>query len=161
MLDAFLAHVRHLERILRGRGRTREETEDLIQETFIRVKKYLDEGGEIREPQAFLVTTALNLSRDAREREHRNLYSQRTLEDLVQLPDVRPMPDEVLAAQQRLARLSNALNRAGPRAREVFLMSRVHGMTYPQIAAHFQLSVSAIEKYMARALVVLGEELAE
>jgi len=161
MLEAFLAHVRHLERILRGRGRTREETEDLIQETFIRVKRFLDEGGEVREPQAFMVTTALNLSRDAREREHRELYSPKTLEDLVQLPDGRPTPDEVLAAQQRLIRLSNALNRAGPRAREVFLMSRVHGMTYPQIASHFKLSVSAIEKYMARALVVLGEELTE
>ena len=105
--------------------------------------------------------TVLNLSRDVQQHEHRHLYARKSVEDLIQMADARPGPDEVLASEQRLARLDRALNRAGPRAREVFLMHRLHGMTYLQIADHFDISVSAIEKHMARAMMVLGEELLE
>ncbi|WP_129778367.1 amidohydrolase family protein [Peristeroidobacter soli] len=53
MLDALMAHFHRLERILRRRGQSREDAEDLIQETFLRVKQYLDKGNEIREPEAY------------------------------------------------------------------------------------------------------------
>lgn len=160
MIDRLLGHFRPLEKLLRRRGRTREEAEDLIQESFLRVKRYLDEGGEIREPEAFLVRTALNLSRDELQREHRHLYASKRVEELM-LPDAAPGPAEVVEAQQRLDRLQRALNKAGPRAREVFFMHRLHGMTYTQIAAHFEISPSAVEKHIAKALAVLGEELLE
>jgi RNA polymerase sigma-70 factor (ECF subfamily) len=160
MIDGFMDLFRHLERILRRRGRSREDAEDLIQETFLRVKKYLDEGGEIHEPEAFLVRTALNLSRDSLQHEHRHLYAQTPLEDML-LVDTGPGPDEVFETEERIGRLDRALNKAGPRAREVFVMHRLYGMTYLQIADHFDISVSAIEKHIAKALMVLGEELLE
>lgn len=160
MIDRFMAHFRHLEKLLRRRGCSREDAEDLIQETFLRVKVYLDDGGEIREPEAFLVRTALNLSRDAVKHEHRHLYARTPVEELV-IPAVAPLPDEVLEAEDRLERLKRALNKAGPRTREIFLMHRLHGMTYAQIAEHFDLSQSSIEKHIARALATLAEELLE
>lgn len=155
-----MAHFRHLEKLLRRRGRSREDAEDLIQETFLRVKMYLDEGGEIREPEAFLVRTALNLSRDALKHEHRHLYARTPVDELV-IPAVGPTPDEVLEAEDRLERLKRVLNKAGPRTREIFLMHRLYGMTYVQIADHFDLSQSAIEKHIARAIAALAEELLE
>ena len=161
MFDAFPTHFRHLMRILQRRGRTHEEAEDLIQETFLRVKKYVDAGGEIHQPQAFLVRTALNLSRDVRQHEHRHLYARKPLDEFLSLADASPQPDEVLESQQRLGRLDRALNRAGPRGREMFLMHRLQGMSYAQIADHFEISVSAVEKHIARAMTVLGEELLE
>lgn len=160
MFDGLMAHFRHLEKLLRRRGRSREEAEDLIQETFLRVKIYLDEGGEIREPEAFLVRTALNLSRDTLQHEHRHLYAHKPVEDLL-IADVGPSPEEMLETEQRMERLKRALNKAGPRTREIFLMNRLYGMTYLQIADHFDLTLSAIEKHMARALAAVGEELME
>ena len=152
-----MAHYRRLEKLLRRRGRTREEAEDLIQETFLRVKVYLDQGKEIREPEAFLVRTALNLSQDTRLHERRHLYARQSVEDLF-LIDKGPGPDEVLEAEQRLRQLQLALDRASSRARDVFLMNRLYGMSYEQIADHFDLSVSAIEKHMAKAWSILGRE---
>jgi RNA polymerase sigma-70 factor (ECF subfamily) len=156
MLDRLMAHYRHLERILRRRGRSREDAEDLIQETFLRVKKYLDEGKEIREPEAFLVRIALNLSRDAHQHEHRHLYATKPIEDYV-LRDPGGTPIELLEAEDRLKRLSRALNHAGKHAKEIFLMHRVHGMSYLQIADHFGISQSAVEKQMARAWAAIGD----
>lgn len=155
-----MKYFRHLDAILRRRGRSREEAEDLIQETFLRVKMYVDGGGEVREPEAFLVRTALNLARDRRQREHRELYTSNPLEDL-DLVDSLPGPEELLEREQRLDGLKRALNRAGPRAREVFLMHRLEGMTYAQIASQLDVSVSAVEKHMAKALMTLGRAVLE
>lgn len=160
MIEGFIKHFRHLEKLLRRRGRSREDAEDLIQETFLRVKLYLDEGGEVREPEAFLVRTALNLSRDAYQHEHRHLYARKAVEEL-SIPDLAPNPDEVFETQQRLERLKRVLNKAGPRTREIFLMHRLYGMTYVQIADHFDVSLSAVEKHIAKAMALLGEELLE
>lgn len=160
MLDGLMAHFHHLEKLLRRRGRSREDAEDLIQETFLRVKQYLDEGNEIREPEAFLVRTALNLSRDVRHHEHRHLYARKPLDELA-IADAAPTPDEVFETEERLVRLKRALNKAGPRTREIFLLHRLYGMTYVQIADHFDISQSAVEKHIARAVAALGEELLE
>ncbi len=150
-------HYRRLQSLLRHRGRTPEETEDLIQETFLRVKIYLDQGHEIREPEAFLVRTALNLAHDARDHDRRDLYSSKPVEELCLL-DTAPAPDEVLQAEQRLRQLEQALASTTEKTREVFFMHRLYGMTYEQIAAHFGVSPSAIEKHVAKAWSILGKE---
>ncbi len=151
------AYYRRLQSLLRHRGRTPEETEDLIQETFLRVKIYLDQGQEIREPEAFLVRTALNLAHDAKDHDRRERYSSRPIEDLGLL-DTTPAPDEVLQAEQRLKQLEKVLAAATERTREVFFMHRLYGMTYGQIATHFGVSPSAIEKHVAKAWSILGRE---
>lgn len=150
-----MIHFRRLERLLRQRGRTREEAEDLIHDAFLRVKVYCDEGGEVREPEAFLVRTVLNLSRDAHAREHRHLYVTEPVEELG-LADPDPGPDEVLAAQQRLEQLKRALDAVNPRTRQVFFLHRLEGLSYAQIADHFDISVSAVEKHIAKAMSVIG-----
>jgi RNA polymerase sigma factor (sigma-70 family) len=157
MLDGLMAHFRHLEKLLRRRGRTREDTEDLIQETFLRVKQYLDDGGQIREPEAFLTRTALNLSRDTRKSESRYRSAQKSLEDLL-VADTAPSAEEEVQTQDQIRRVKRALNHAGPRAKEIFLLHRLHGMSYMQLADHFDLSQSTIEKYIARAIAALSEE---
>ena len=93
-MDWLLPQFSRLEKLLRRRGNTREEAEDLIQEAFLRVKVYCDKGGQVREPEAFFVRTVLNLARDVRAREHRELYAEKPAETF-DIPDCAPTPDEV------------------------------------------------------------------
>lgn len=151
------AYYRRLQNLLRRRGRTPEEAEDLIQETFLRVKVYIDQGHEIREREAFLVRTALNLAHDAKDHDRRNLYSRTPIEELCLL-DTAPAPDEVLQAEQRLKQLETVLASTSEKTREVFFMHRLYGMTYDQIAAHFGVSPSAVEKHVAKAWSILAHE---
>ena len=153
-----MPHFRRLESLLKRRGRTREEAEDLIQEAFLRVKIYCDRGGKVKAPEAFLVRTVLNLARDARALEHRELYVAEPVETLV-IPDCGPTPDEVLAAEDRLKELERTLDAINPRTREIFFMHRLDGLSYAQIADHFDISVSSIEKHIARAMSALGRKL--
>src|SRR5688572_2363420 len=97
-------HFRRLLKLLRRRGRSREEAEDLIQEAFLRMQAYCNEGGEVREPEAFLVRTVLRLSLNARRDAHRDLYAPQTVEELP-IVDLSPAPDEVLAAEQCLEKM--------------------------------------------------------
>lgn len=153
-----MPHFRRLEKLLRRRGNTREEAEDLIQEAFLRTKVYCDEGGEVKEPEAFLVRTVLNLSRDVRAREHRELYVAERVETLL-IADSTAAPDEVLAAQDRLRELEQTLDAINPRTRAVFFMHRLDGLSYAQIADHLDISVSAVEKHIARAMSAVGRKL--
>lgn len=153
-----MSHFRRLETLLRRRGSTHEEAEDLIQEAFLRVKTYCDEGGEIREPEAFLVRTVLNLARDVKAHEHRELYVEQSVETLT-VADLSPTPDEVLAAEDRLKELTSTLDAINPRTREMFFMHRLEGLSYAQIAEHFDVSVSAVEKHIAKAMAALGRKL--
>jgi RNA polymerase sigma-70 factor (ECF subfamily) len=138
-----------LRKLLRSRGRTVEDTDDLIQEAFLRLQLYCRDN-PVEQTEAFLVRTALNLSVDDRRLAHNRLSVATPLEKL-QLIDTRPAPDEVLAAQQRLQRVKQALENLSPRSREVFLLHRAEGYSYGQIGKSLGISVSTVEKHMAKA----------
>ena len=47
------------------------------------------------------------------------------------------------------------LDELAPRTREIFLMHRVEGYSCAHIAQHFGISLSAVEKHIARAVLSL------
>jgi len=58
------------------------------------------------------------------------------------------------------AALAEAMNTLPPRCREVFELSRVHGLRYAEIATTLGLSVKTVEAQMGKALRILRERLA-
>jgi len=152
-MQGMFKHVRRLLEVLRALGRSREDAEDLIQEAFLRLHIYC-QTHEVREQEAFLVRTVQNLSVDSHRRAHRDLYIDEPVETL-SLVDVRLAPDEDAALQQRLDKVRAVLDALKPRTREVFLMHRVEGYSSAQIADRFGISVSAVEKHIARAVLAL------
>lgn len=156
-MNSLTSFLQHLQQLLRRRGETRERAEDLVQEAYLRMQVYCKEGHEVREPEAFLARTALNLAVDLRRRDHVNLYEAERVEEL-QLPDLAPAPDEVLAAEQRLLQIRNRLDRASRRTRQVFFMHRIQGFSYEEIARRLSISVSSVEKHIASAVTLLAIE---
>jgi RNA polymerase sigma factor (sigma-70 family) len=156
-MDGLSAHLRYLKRLLQRRGRTCEEAEDLVQDAFIRMQVYCQEGGVVREPEAFLVRTVLNLAIDARRRDRRDLYEKQSVEDLY-LVDLSPAPDEVFAAEQRLQRIRRSLSSLSERTQKAFFLHRLEGFSYAEIAQRLGVSVSAVEKHIASAVAALAME---
>jgi RNA polymerase sigma factor (sigma-70 family) len=159
-MNPIMAQVRRLQNMLRRRGQRREDAEDLVQEAFLRLQIYCNEGKEVRLPEAFLARTALNLAANAREADRSHLYTSDVLEDL-QIMDLSPTPDEVLAAEECLSQIQALLRSLSQRTRDIFFMHRLHGMSYAQIADHFDISISAIEKHIATAMAALGPHMHE
>lgn len=154
-MNALKANIRRLQNMLRRRGQKREDAEDLVQEAFLRLAVYCNEGHEVRSPNAFLTRTVLNLAANARAADRSHLYLDETIEDLP-LIDLSPTPDEVLAGEECLYRVRRLLSGLSRRTQEVFFLHRLHGLSYAQIADHFDISISAIEKHIASAMAVLG-----
>ena len=142
-----------LRSLLRRQGRSREDADDLIQEAFLRLHLYC-RTGEVQQQEAFLARTVLNLSVDMHRKEHRELYVDEPVESLP-LKDFLPTPDEELAIQDRLTKAASILDALPPRTREIFLMHRVEGHGCAHIAARFGISVSAVEKHIAKAVLSL------
>jgi RNA polymerase sigma factor (sigma-70 family) len=130
-----------------------QDADDILQEAFARLEAYT-RTHELRSQEAFLVTTAVNISRDqARRRKHGVMDSGSP--DLEAIADHAPQPEEQARAQERLRRASTGLAQLDPKARRCLLMQRLEGMTFAQIAAREGVSVAAVEKRVARAVMFL------
>ena len=127
------------------------EAEDLAQAAFLRLTRY-SETNEVRNPAAFLVKTAVNLQLDSYRHEKLLGKFSPTLDDQ---PSEAPAPDVVLAGRARLERVRQGIEQLPERTREIFRMHRFDELTYGEIAARQSISVSAVEKHVAKAILFL------
>lgn len=152
------ALIGKLRRLLRSRGRSPDDIDDLMQEAFLRLQVYC-RAHIVQHEEAFLVRTVLNLSAEQGRRDGRASFITAD-DDLLNVIDPSPNADEILAGQQRLQRLMRGLERLPPRSREVFMLHRSDGLSYQQIATQLDISVSMVEKHIARAAFFLRDWMA-
>ena len=138
--------------VLRRRGRSDQDADDLVQEAWVRLACYSREQ-HVAQPEAFLMRAALNLSIDV-HRARATRGEEVLLEDVV-LIDTSPSAEEVLLARERFDRLGVCLGRLNERTRVIFLAHRIDGMSYQQVARAHGLSVSSVEKHIAKAMLLL------
>lgn len=148
-----------LRRLLRSRGRSVDDTDDLIQEAFLRLHVYCRKHA-VRQEEAFLVRTALNLSADKTRRDRIVVMESGDVLEKLTLTDPGPAPEDVYAARARLQHWKAGLEALSPRRREVFLLNRIEGYTFTQIADRLGISLSMVEKHAARAILFLTDWMA-
>lgn len=138
---------------LMRRGRSAQDAEDLVQEAWVRLACY-ERDQAVEQPEAFMMRTALNMSIDA----HRTRVShgeEVQPEDVVLL-DTAPGTEAIVLGRERIARLEQCLARLGDKPREMLLAHRVDGLTYREIADQHGLSISTVEKHIAKATLQLA-----
>ncbi len=130
------------------------DVEDVVSETLARAYaagnwRRVDQG------RAFVFQILRNLLVDAARRHA--IVSIDLVADLerLHLRDARPGPEAVVTARDELRQLQKAIDALPPQARRVFLMRRVHEMPLKTIAADMRLSVSTVEKHLAKAVLAV------
>lgn len=146
-------------RFLRRRSPSAEDAADLAQDTFARLSAV--DIRQIREPESFLFTAALNLLRD-RARSAKAQHSALTVsvED-TQLVCPAPRPEQVLDGEQRMRSLEAALSELSPKCRAVFVLFHFDGVAQKDIADRLHISVSMVEKYVRQAIAHCQKRLDE
>ena len=144
---------RELLRRVTRRTHAHADAEDLLHSAWLRLERYKAQH-TVENPQAFLVRTAVNIGIDD-SRHDRLLPQERG--DHAEIASDAPLQDEVIVARARLERVKEGLAKLTPRTREVFLMHRIDGMKYREIAQALGISQSAVEKHIARAALFLAE----
>lgn len=143
-----------LRRFVRRRVASREDAEDVIQEAYFRLLRYLADH-EVENEEHLLVAAARNLAADS-VRRHRTRYKTAIDYAVIAAAEQNWLtPEDEIDIQQRLQNVADALAMLPPRCREVFLLHRVDNLTYSQIAAHRGISTSTVEKHIARACLLI------
>jgi RNA polymerase sigma-70 factor (ECF subfamily) len=143
---------RDLKRQIAQRIRNPSEAEDLLHSAYLRFQRYRMEK-EVHDPAAFLVRTACNLGIDNFRRKKPTIDP----EHAEGIEDVTPLQDEVVASRARLRRVQLGIERLHPRTRQIFIMHRWHELRYQEIAQRLDISVSSVEKHIAKAMLFLSE----
>ncbi|MBN2743764.1 MAG: sigma-70 family RNA polymerase sigma factor [Marinilabiliaceae bacterium] len=139
-----------IRRYLFYRGADEEGATDLAQDVFLRVwekQMALEPGREAS--LLYKMAGDLFVSRYRRQQVERSYVNQ-----LVYEPD-HLTPESALEQAEMSARYEKALKEMNDHQRTVFLLSRMDGLKYHEIAQRLQLSVKAVEKRMNLALTYL------
>jgi RNA polymerase sigma-70 factor (ECF subfamily) len=140
------------------------EAEELTQEVFVRLTRHR-ESLSFHNIEGFVFTIAANLLRDrSRRNASRGGDSVSVEQDLVHCHDRNLVdvlePERVAMGRQDLQRAVTALNELAERTQDVFVLQRIEGMKNKEIARELGISVSAVEKHMAKALTHIAERVA-
>ena len=138
-----------LERFLVRLRVGRDDVQDVAQESIARLLRYRD-SEPVEAWTALLYRIAINVVRD-RARRDRHQPSD-TPPEAIAADD---SPEQHASDQQALARVRDAILGLSPRCRAVYLMHRVEGLSYPEIARRCGISTKAVEKQMSLALRAL------
>lgn len=143
--------------------RNREAAADLVQESYARVlgAQQGSAPGPIREPRALLYHTARNLMIDSHRR-----ASVRQHEAFDELPEtaqpVAPahlQPEQALSASQDWSACVAAIDALPPRCRDALVLHLFEELPQAQIAARMGISVSMVEKHIARGMLACQAQL--
>lgn len=140
----------------------RDDAEDLAQEALERLARKSPDV-DIANVEAYLFRIASNLLRDRFRRDSsHHVHDHVSFDGLADSePGEEPSSERVYEDRERLQAFVQALDALPPRCRQVFLLQRYEGLTYSAIAKRLQISVSAVEKHMMRALLHFDRSLGE
>lgn len=93
--------LRQLQKLLRRRGSSPQDAEDLVQEAVVRLFAYTRKVGEVRNTEAFLTHTAMNLAVDLHRSSRLDRFEPEPVE-VLDLLDLGPAPDEVWGANSKI-----------------------------------------------------------
>ncbi|WP_206245102.1 RNA polymerase sigma factor [Novosphingobium terrae] len=157
LLQAFLNARPELLRFLRLRGAMPDEAEDVLQTVGLKLAgQETGQGtGPIDQPRAYLYRMATN-----EFLLHRRGDTRRRLRDegwvdaqsgFAREVDPQPSAESALIASQHLHLLQGVIDAMPERTATIFRLFRLESVPQKTIAADLGISVSAVEKHLARA----------
>ncbi len=155
ILKAFIENEQVIRRIVAKYCPIPEDVDELTQEVFLKAFA-VERKEDIRDPKAFLLKIAKNLSLSEVKKHFRTKtdYADDSPGGIETLADKRQsLLDDALESKRKLYVLSQAVASLTPEYRAPFLMKKMNNMKFSEIADELNISKQAAEKRVARALI--------
>ncbi|MGE5564306.1 MAG: RNA polymerase sigma factor [Bacillota bacterium] len=150
--------ARTIRRRLRARLGSADEANELLHDAFTRLLGARPEG-RVRDHGAFLNRIIRNLLIDrSRRRMSRPVHVAINEETD---PAVQPEQGQAIELEQMRRRYREVVESLPPRMREVFVLHRIDGLAYKDIAERLDISIRTVEWHVAQAIVRIGKGLDE
>jgi len=145
-----------LRRQLRRLSLSRDDIDDVVQETYARVLNPSMQTRAINQSvRGYVWSIALNVAHDLRRKNPSAAEQVIALLSASDPVDPRAQPDEALNAEQEISLLRRLLRRLPPHHREVVWLSRVWGYQQKEIADQLGLTVRTVNSYMRDSVLLL------
>lgn len=143
----------------------RTVSEDLFQETWLRVVKHLGRVPDVTEKKAWIYAIATNLYRD-------HLRKQKVRSGFLTRAEADPLatrflgeedtsgPESRAEKQEMAAAIMTALEKLPLKMRQVFILREIEGFSYEEIADLLKLPRGTAKSRMHRAIRLIRRELA-
>lgn len=145
--------VRSAESIVRSRAVAEEVVQDVMLELWRRRESLARDSS----PQAYLFQSTRNRALNHVRHER---VERRGEPEAVEPASVAASAPAQLIEEEIEVALKSAVSELPARCREVFELSRTHGLRYSEIATVLGISVKTVEAQMGKALRILRERLA-
>ena len=145
-------HQAWLKNWLTRRLKCQYSAADLSHDAFLRLITGATPGHRLREPRAYLMLIVNRLLINRYRRKQVEEEALRQVATLLSDCDERD-PARIASAQDLLAHIIQLLTEELPeKPRRAFLMARLEGLSYRQIAARLKVSESSVKLYLAQVL---------
>lgn len=127
----------------------REDAEDIVQDTLVKVWRELQHDAQIDNIEAFSLTVCRNLCLDLKEKkEKKNIQFDEQMHDR---PDISPLPSERMEKDERLTQLHRLIDSLPEKQRTAVQLRDIEGRSYKEIADIMQISESDVKVNIFRA----------
>jgi RNA polymerase sigma-70 factor (family 1) len=134
-----------------------EESENLIQDVFLNIWENRHKVEKDSSIKSYVFTITYNSAISVIRRKARD---EKFIEYLQSLQEVNDEPANAELEYNELSeRLDEIIKGLPDRQKEVFLLHRIEGLKYTEIADRLNISVNTIENHMSRALKTIRKKL--
>lgn len=136
---------------LLSRLKNEQDAKDVVQEIYLRLLR-LGQGELVRNPHAYVYFVASQVLTQFRMRARENpvMYDSQFLRNYDRHP-ANPGPDGVAERWLALAEVEELLAALPPMHRRIFMMRKIDGLSWTQIAEALKISVHTVKKYLCEA----------
>lgn len=134
-----------------------EEAEELSQDIFVKLWKSRDKLPELRDIKNYLFIIARNtmVSKIRSKLQDPGYVSNQKEEDHYW------RPDRLMENKEAYAILLEGIALLPPKRQQIFRMSRLEGLPYPEIARQLNMNKDTVKQYIAKATVFLKAHMRE
>ena len=150
---AFVKHQSFLKRFLTRFLSSSHDIEDVVQDSYLKAL-CAEKNQEIHSPKAFLFRIARNEALKELRKKSRRITDYIEELDIPEASTSETSVEDSSVAKQRFGLFCQSALDMTPRCRKVFLMCKVYGFSYKEIASQLGISVSGVEKHVARGLEI-------
>lgn len=148
----FAPHVPELRSWLGGQLRNGSDIDDVIQDIWVRLCGRDPSQPSIENVRSYMFQTARSVLADRHRRASVRMVDRHLELTEFDHPVEEVTPERVIMGKQQIVTVSQRIAMLPERTRDIFLLNRFDQMSYRDIARAMNLSVSAVEKHMMKAL---------
>jgi len=152
----FRSHYAHLVRMAESVVRERALAEEVAQEVMLELWRRRETLRVEQTFRAYLLRSTRN--RALNQVRHQRVVAREAAIAAIDSPSAPSVEEEMLGTELEQA-VRAAIDALPEKCREVFQLSREHGLRYAEIASTLEISVKTVEKRMGQALAELRDRL--